>query len=90
MVPAADRETYVYGYTDLLKLDLREVLHKVTAEALILGASFPDKEIVAVNYKKQYANLANKTIEIASNCKHFIMFDQAEWFYNKVNIFFSK
>lgn len=86
----ADRETYVYGYTDLLKLDLRDVLHKVTAEALILGAPFPDKEIVAANYKKQYANLANKTIEIAANCKHFIMFDQAEWFYNKVNIFFSK
>lgn len=86
----ADRETYVFGYTDLLKLDLREVLHKVKAETLILCASFPDKEIIAANYKKQYINLTSKTIEIASDSKHFIMFDQAEWFYNKVNIFFSK
>jgi len=39
---AADRETYVYGYTDLLKLDLREVLHKIKAETLILGAPFPE------------------------------------------------
>ncbi len=85
----ADRETYVYGYTDLLKLDLRDVLSQVRAETLILGASFPDVEVAKTNYEKQYANLVNKTIEMASNSKHFIMFDQPTWFYQQVNTFLS-
>lgn len=83
----ADRETYVYGYTDLLKLDLRPVLSKVKCETLILGASFPDVEIVKDNYEKQYSNLSNKTITVATNSKHYIMFDQPEWFYKTINEF---
>lgn len=86
----ADRKTFVYGYTDLLKLDLREVLDKITAKTLILGAPFPNKDLVKVNMEKQYAKLANKTIEIANGGKHFIMFDQPDWFYEKVNTFLSK
>jgi pimeloyl-ACP methyl ester carboxylesterase len=83
----ADRKTYVYGYTDLLKLDLREKLSSLNAKTLILGASFPDKKVVAENYEKQYANLKTKQIEIANDSKHFIMFDQPAWFYDKVNAF---
>jgi pimeloyl-ACP methyl ester carboxylesterase len=86
----ADRETYVYGYTDLLKLDLRETLKNVKATTLILGAPFPDKTVVTGNFEKQYANLANKTLDIAENSRHFIMFDQPEWLYSKVNGFLSK
>ncbi len=85
----ADRETYVYGYTDLLKLDLRTVLDKVVAKTLILGASFPTVEIAKSNYEKQYANLSNKTIKMATDSKHFIMFDQPEWYYAQVNAFLS-
>ncbi len=85
----ADRKTYVYGYTDLLKLDLRRVLNKVTAKTLILGASFPNVEIAKSNYEKQYATLTNKTIKMASDSKHFIMFDQPEWFYAQVNAFLA-
>ncbi|WP_378176840.1 alpha/beta fold hydrolase [Aquimarina sp. SS2-1] len=83
----ADRETYVYGYTDLLKLDLRKVLDKVTAETLILGAAFPTIEMAKTNYEKQYAALSNKTIDMIADSKHFIMFDQPELFYKKVNTF---
>lgn len=86
----ADRKTYVYGFTDLLKLDLRPALRKVTANTLILGAPFPDAQVVKANFEKQYAGLGNKTIEIAEDSKHFIMFDQPEWFYGKLNAFFSK
>jgi len=83
----ADRKTWVYGYTDLLKLDLRPILSKVQCETLILGASFPDVNLAEQNYKKQYANLPNKTIVMASNSKHFIMFDQPDWFYKTVTNF---
>ncbi len=83
----ADRKTWVYGYTDLLKLDLRNVLSKVKCETLILGASFPDVKIAKKNYEDQYSILSNKTIIMASNSKHFIMFDQPKWFYETINDF---
>ncbi|TYB69494.1 alpha/beta hydrolase [Bizionia saleffrena] len=83
----ADRNTWVYGYTDLLKLDLRNSLSTVTCETLILGASFPDVKIARENYENQYSNLSNKTIIMATNSKHFLMFDQPEWFYKTVNDF---
>jgi len=83
----ADRKTWVYGYTDLLKLDLRNVLSKIKHETLIIGASFPDVKIAKEIYENQYSNLTNKTIVMASNSKHFIMFDQPKWFYETVNDF---
>lgn len=86
----ADRQTYVYGYTDLLRIDLRETLSNVAAKTLILGAPFPDSETVMSNFGKQYSNLKNKSIVIAENSRHFIMFDQPEWFYNQVNKFLSE
>ena len=81
----ADRETYVYGYTDLLKMDLRPQLHRITAPTLILGASFPDEQAVRENYTKQYANLENKSIRIAPDSRHFIMFDRPEWLHEQIN-----
>ncbi|MFP2996872.1 alpha/beta hydrolase [Spongiivirga sp. MCCC 1A20706] len=83
----ADRKTYTYGYTDLLKLDLRDDLKNINTRTLILGASFPNPEMTKATFEKQYVNLSNKTIEIADDSKHFIMFDQPEWFYEKVNSF---
>lgn len=86
----ADRQTYVYGYTDLLRIDLREALTKVTAKTLVLGAPFPDNATVMTNFEKQYVNLENKKIVLAGNSRHFIMFDQPEWFYDQVNKFLSE
>jgi pimeloyl-ACP methyl ester carboxylesterase len=86
----ADRTTYVYGYTDLLKLDLRPTLASIKVPVLILGAPFPNKEAVTPNFEKQYANLSNKTIAIAPEGRHFIMFDQPEWLYNQINTFLAQ
>jgi pimeloyl-ACP methyl ester carboxylesterase len=87
---AADRKTYVHGYTDLLKLDLRPSLENIQTETLILGATFPTREMTQQTFEKQYANLKNKTIELADNSKHFIMFDQPEWLYSQINNYLAK
>ena len=86
----ADRKTYVYGYTDLLKVDVRPSLANIKVPVLILGAPFPTKEIVTPAFEKQYATLTNKTIEIAPAGRHFIMFDQPQWLYNQINGFLAK
>ncbi|MGE0931893.1 alpha/beta fold hydrolase [Peijinzhouia sedimentorum] len=86
----ADRKTFIYGYTDLLKLDLRDALKSIKVPSLVLGASFPDREIVKKNFDEQYASLSNKEILLAPESKHFIMFDEPEWFYSTVNKFLAK
>jgi len=86
-VLAADRKTYVYGYTDLLKLDLRPILGDLKCETLIIGASLPDAEMFKKNYEDQYSNLSNKEIIIAPDSKHFVMFDQPNWFNKTLNDF---
>lgn len=75
-----DRETYVYGYTDLLKLDLRKVLAQIKVPVTILAATQPyGKENVKKTYEDQYKNLDKYSIKFADESAHFIMFDQPEW-----------
>lgn len=86
----ADRKTYVYGYTELLKLDLRDKLNQINLQTLILGGSFPSAEIERVNLEKQYVNLKNKEILNIEGSKHFIMFDQPVWLYAQINKYLSQ
>ncbi|WP_421763143.1 alpha/beta fold hydrolase [Ekhidna sp.] len=86
----ADRKTYVYGYTDLLKLDIQESIATITANTLVIAASFPDAQTVKTTMEKQFDRVPNKEILIAENSRHFIMFDKEEWFYEKVNSFLAK
>jgi len=81
----ADRKTYVYGYTDLLNLDLRDKLTAINVHTLIVGASSPSAEIERASFEKQYANLKDKEILCVEGSKHFIMFDQPEWLNTQVN-----
>lgn len=85
----ADRETYVYGYTDLLKLDLRPILQEIDTKTLILGATFPTREMTLKTFEQQYANLKNKNIELVDDSRHFIMFDQPDWFYSQINAYLA-
>nr|WP_319400911.1 alpha/beta hydrolase [uncultured Carboxylicivirga sp.] len=81
----ADRKTYVYGYTDYLKLDEREDLKKISAPVTILAADKPfGKEMVKQTYQNQYANLSKYNLIIADNSAHFVMFDQPKWFMEQI------
>lgn len=87
----ADRKTYVYGYTDYLKLDLREALKKISIPVTIIAADKPyGKAMVTQTYKTQYANLSSYDLIIAENSAHFIMFDRPEWFIAEIEGILSK
>ena len=86
-IEAADRKTYTYGYTDLLKVDLREEIAGITAETLILAADFPTKEATSKNLNDQFEKLNHKEIKIADGSKHFIMFDQKDWLIQQITAF---
>ena len=81
----ADRETYVYGYTDYLKVDLRDAVSQIESPVVILAATQPFGDVmVQQTYKTQYANLGTYDLRMAPDAAHFIMFDQPEWFMNQL------
>lgn len=81
----ADRKTYVYGYTDYLKVDLREEVAKINIPVTILAATKPfGEEMARKTYEEQYKNLSNYELKFAEGAAHFIMFDQPEWFLNQL------
>ncbi|MBO3115115.1 alpha/beta hydrolase [Winogradskyella sp. DF17] len=72
----ADRKTYVYGYTDYLKLDLRKDLKSINIPVTIIAADTPyGKDMVTKTYQSQYANLKTYDFILAENAAHFIMLD---------------
>jgi len=81
-----DRKTYVYGYIDMLNLDLRKEISKIKIPVVILAATNPDLTTVQNTYKAQYENLPSVTIYYAANSAHFVMYDQPEWFMDKVKL----
>jgi pimeloyl-ACP methyl ester carboxylesterase len=80
----ADRKTYVYGYIDMLNLDLRKEIAKIKIPVVILAATNPDLNTVQKTYKTQYENLPCVKIYYAANSAHFVMYDQPDWFMEKV------
>lgn len=77
----ADRETYVYGYTDLLKLDLRQDIANIDIPVTILAATHPyGLEMAKSTYDSQYSALDAYNIKFAEGSAHFIMYDKTTWF----------
>jgi pimeloyl-ACP methyl ester carboxylesterase len=81
----ADRKTYVYGYIDLMKLDLRESIKNIQIPVTVMAAVslFPKPQVEKL-YTEQYQKLAKKNILYVEKSAHFIMFDQAAWFLKEV------
>lgn len=80
----ADRTTYVYGYVDLLKLDLREAIANIKIPVTVLAATYPDKKMIETTYNAQFAKLPSVQIEYADNAAHFVMYDQPNWYLAKI------
>jgi len=86
----ADRKTYVYGYTDLLKLDLRASIANIKNPVIVLAATFPYGEEMAKNtYTTQYEALKKYDLRMAEGSAHFIMYDQPEWFEAQIKQVFN-
>ncbi len=83
----ADRKTYVNGYTDILKVDIRKDLSNITVPTLVLAAVPMSLEQTQKIMEDQYAALVNKKVEYIENSGHFIMFDQTQWLLTQIQSF---
>ncbi len=80
MMENVDRKTYIYGYIELMNLDLREEIAKITVPVTVLAATSPDRATVEKTYNAQFKKLPGVEIRYASQSAHFVMYDRPEWF----------
>lgn len=82
----SDRKTLGSTIIEMSLTDLRQDISKIKSPVLVLASLFGNKETSEKVYNEQYALLQNKTIKVADS-KHFIMYDQPQWFYNEIDTF---
>ncbi|XLZ72471.1 alpha/beta hydrolase [Massilia sp. SR12] len=88
----SDRATITDAMYDIMASDLREDVARIKAPTLVLGAwasykAFAPKEAIEGLFKAQYAKLPNVKVELAESARHFIMYDEPEWMYARIDQF---
>jgi pimeloyl-ACP methyl ester carboxylesterase len=90
---ASDRATFSQAMYELMLTDYRQNLSTVKTPLLVLGAWYSGKdygmtsETVKANFARQYQLAENVQIEMAPTAHHFIMWDNPEWFMQKITEF---
>jgi len=82
----SDRKTLGSTIVEMSTTDLRKDIANIKSPILVMASLFGTKEASEKIYNEQYALLKNKTIKVADS-KHFIMYDQPQWFYNEIDTF---
>jgi pimeloyl-ACP methyl ester carboxylesterase len=82
----SDRKTLGSTIVEMSTTDLRKDIANIKSPILVMASLFGTKEASEKIYNEQYALLKNKTIKVADS-KHFIMYDQPQWFYNEIDAF---
>ncbi len=91
----SDSKTVAQAMYELQTTDLRENVAKVKCPTLILGAWVAYKQYGATKesttkiFELQYTKMENKKIILSDIGKHFLMYDDPEWFFNNVNEFLT-
>ena len=92
---ASDRATTTQAMYELMTIDLRDDLSKITSPTLVLGAWAAyaqygsTKEAVRKTYTDQYANLKGVQIEMSETGYHFLMWDDPQWLVTQVKAFIA-
>lgn len=88
----SDRATVTDAMYDIMSSDLRDDIARIKAPTLVLGTwvayrAFAPKEAIEALFKSQYAKLPGVKVELADTARHFIMYDDPEWMYARIDQF---
>jgi pimeloyl-ACP methyl ester carboxylesterase len=95
MAARSDVPTQAEAMYELFGTDLRPAMARVRCPVLVLGDWFAYKGYGATRentigkYQHQFALAPHVTIEVNDSSRHFIMYDEPEWFYGQVDRFLS-
>ncbi len=91
----SDRTLFAEAMGSMLATDYRPSLKNIKIPSLIIGtwlafAKFGfTLESTKKTFENQYENLVNHKIVMAEKGKHFIMFDEADWFRQQLELFLN-
>ena len=84
MAAASDGSSVGQAMYELLTTDLRPEVTAITSKVWLLGASgalpAAQQQQAAALYQQQIAGIANATLLMNTNSRHFMMLDEPEWF----------
>ena len=92
---SSDRATTTQAMYELMTIDLRDELSKITSPTLVLGAwaAYAQYgstiEAVRKTYTDQYANLKGVRIEMSKTGYHFLMWDDPQWLATQIKAFIA-
>lgn len=98
---ASDQTTTADTMAELVSQDLRPELAKITSPTLVLGTWIGLKaqlaqgnvtitrESVQQTFQEQFANLPHLHFVMSDTARHFIMFDDPNWFFAQVDTFLA-
>jgi pimeloyl-ACP methyl ester carboxylesterase len=90
----SDRKTMATSMHQMLSHDLRPDLARVTAPTLVLAGWAAHKGVLPRSaiegmYQSQYRLLPNVQFELTDTARHFIMYDDPEWMYARIDQFLN-
>jgi pimeloyl-ACP methyl ester carboxylesterase len=88
----SDRASVVNAMTEMMSDDMRQDISRIKAPTLVLGSwiaykDYGTKLMFEQVYKTQYQQLAGVKVELADNARHFIMYDDPTWMYDRIDNF---
>ncbi len=91
---ASDPATMAKAMTEMCVADLRPELARIRVPALALAAwvgyaPYSSHEFIEQTYRAQYAALAGARIEITDTARHFIMLDEPDWTFARIEAFLA-
>jgi pimeloyl-ACP methyl ester carboxylesterase len=89
---ASDRTAVTDAFAEMMAADLRPELDKIQCPALVLTTwigykEYTDHAKTEANVRGQYAKLKGVDIEITDTARHFIMWDDPNWMFAKMDAF---
>jgi pimeloyl-ACP methyl ester carboxylesterase len=92
MSSRSDRGAVINAMADMMGEDLRDDVARIKAPTLVLGTwiaykQYATRDNVEATFKTQYRKLPGVTIELADNARHFMMYDDPNWMYDRIDNF---
>jgi N-formylmaleamate deformylase len=85
----SDRKTLATTLLEMSTTDLRAALKQIPQPVLVMGSIYQTKEQSERWLKLQYEQTPDLEIKVADS-KHFIMYDQPNWFITELTAFLNK
>ena len=90
MAAASDPSSVGQAMYELLTTDLRPNGAAIKSKVWLLGASgaltSEQQPQAAAMYQQQIATIANATLLMNTDSRHFLMLDEPEWFINQLRL----